>query len=136
MRLGSGGVSTEPLYFGCRAKRQTQRRLRTGLPGDITGDMNTAQDRANAAYRKRLAAQGLARFEVVGRDTDRDLLRRLARKLTEAPDRGLLTTLQRLAAGDEPRRGGILAALRRSPLVDADLDFDRSREGARDLEPF
>ena len=35
------------------------------------------------------------------------------------------------ADGEPARKGGILAALRRSPLVGADLDLTRSREAGR-----
>ncbi|MET3790980.1 hypothetical protein ABID37_001183 [Aquamicrobium terrae] len=37
-------------------------------------------------------------------------------------------------AGDESRKGGILAALRRSPLVGADLDLTRSHDAGRDTD--
>jgi len=37
-------------------------------------------------------------------------------------------------AGEEPKKGGILATLRRSPLVGADLDLTRPREKGRDVE--
>jgi hypothetical protein len=37
----------------------------------------------------------------------------------------------RTLAGEPPKKGGILAALRRSPLVGADLDLARSREDGR-----
>ena len=35
------------------------------------------------------------------------------------------------AAGEPPKKGGILAALRRSPLVGADLNLARSRDAGR-----
>jgi hypothetical protein len=38
---------------------------------------------------------------------------------------------ERPPAGEPPKKGGILAALRRSPLVGADLDLARSREDGR-----
>jgi hypothetical protein len=37
-------------------------------------------------------------------------------------------------AGEPPQAGGILAALRRSPLVGADLDLSRSREEGRKID--
>jgi hypothetical protein len=75
----------------------------------------------------------LARFEVLGRDTDRELIRALARRLSEAgPDAPRLRAIVAQAvAGEPPRKGGILAALRRSPLVGADLALVRSRESGR-----
>ena len=36
--------------------------------------------------------------------------------------------------GEPPRKGGVLAALRRSPLVGADLDLVRLREEGRDVK--
>ena len=38
------------------------------------------------------------------------------------------------ATGEPPKKGGILAALRRSPLVGADLDLTRSREAGRKVD--
>ena len=49
--------------------------------------MNTSQKRAIQTYRVRLGERGLARFEVLGRAADRDLIRSLARQLAEdGPD--------------------------------------------------
>jgi hypothetical protein len=78
----------------------------------------------------------LARFEVLGRDSDRDLIRSLARRLAEdnAEASRLRAIVSRTVAGEPPRRGGILAALRRSPLVGADLDLSRPREEGRHVE--
>ena len=45
--------------------------------------MDAAQKRAVQNYRSRLSERGLARFEVFGRDADRDLIRSLARRLAE-----------------------------------------------------
>lgn len=36
--------------------------------------------RKRASYRSRLAKRGVARFEVLGTETDRDLIRALARR--------------------------------------------------------
>jgi len=98
--------------------------------------MGKAQQRAIRNYRSRLGERGLARFEVMGRDGDRDLIRILARRLAEdTPEaRELRDTVARNVAGEPPRKGGILAALRRSPLVGADLDLDRPREEGRSVE--
>ena len=38
------------------------------------------------------------------------------------------------ATSEPARKGGILAALRRSPLVGADLDLPRSREAGRKVD--
>ncbi|WP_341646034.1 hypothetical protein [Thauera sp. SDU_THAU2] len=98
--------------------------------------MENSQRRAVQSYRTRLGERGLARFEVLGRDTDRDLIRALARRLAEdsAEASRLRATVGQALTGECPRKGGILAALRRSPLVGADLDFERSREDGREVD--
>jgi hypothetical protein len=95
----------------------------------------SSQKRAIRNYRTRLGERGLARFEVLGRDADRDLIRSLARRLAEAgPEVSRLrAAVTQSMAGEPPRTGGILAALRRSPLVGADLDLQRPREEGRDV---
>src|ERR1700743_2871227 len=45
--------------------------------------MGGSRKRATQNYRSRLSERGLARFEVLGRDADRDLIRSLARRLSE-----------------------------------------------------
>jgi hypothetical protein len=84
-----------------------------------------SQKRALKNYRKRLGARSMARFEVLGLDADRELIRSLARRLAEggADATRIRAAMSRTIAGDPPRKGGILAALRRSPLVGADLDI-------------
>ena len=78
----------------------------------------------------------MARFEVLGRDTDRDLIRTIARTLAEdsAEAMELRASVTRSMAGEPPRKGGILAALRRSPRVGADIDVTRAREGGREVD--
>jgi hypothetical protein len=95
-----------------------------------------AQRRALEDYRARLGARGLSRFEVLGRDADRDLIRSLARRLAEdTPEASDLRAAVRSAiAGPPTQPGGILAALRRSPLVGVDLDLVRSREEDRKVD--
>jgi hypothetical protein len=95
-----------------------------------------SQKRALKNYRARLSQRGLVRFEVLGLDSDRGLLRSLARRLAEAgPDAVTIrAAISRTIGGESPRKGGILAALRRSPLVGADLDLSRSREGGRKVD--
>jgi len=94
---------------------------------------NTAQKRALRNYRSRLVKRGMARFEVLGLDADRDLIRSLAKRLAEGdPDAvHIRETVRRTIVGEPPTKGGILAALRRSPLVGADLNLARSRETGR-----
>ncbi len=97
---------------------------------------NTSQQRAIKTYRDRLSERGLARFEVLGLDADRDLIRSLAKRLADSgPDANDLRSLvRRNIAGAPPKKGGILAALRRSPLIGADLDLGRSYEPGRKVE--
>jgi hypothetical protein len=95
--------------------------------------MGNSQKRAIQNYRSRLSERGMARFEVLGLDGDRDLIRSLARRLAEdGPEASRLrAVVSRTISGEPPKKGGILAALRRSPLADADLDLTRPREKGR-----
>ncbi|MEI9987684.1 MAG: hypothetical protein WDN69_33860 [Aliidongia sp.] len=88
---------------------------------------NPSQKRALKNYRDRLGERGLARFEVLGLDADRALIRSLAKRLAENDPEAsqLRAAVATSLAGEPPRKGGILAALRRSPLVGADLDLER-----------
>ena len=98
--------------------------------------MGNSQKRAVQTYRNRLTDRGLARFEVLARNEDRDLIRSLARRLAEdTPEASRLraAVAQRLD-GEPPTTGGILARLRASPLVGADLDLARAREDGRDVD--
>ena len=96
----------------------------------------SAQKRALRNYRTRLVKRGMARFEVLGLDADRRLIRSLAKRLAEDdPDAARIrATISRTIAGEPPQKGGILAALRRSPLVAADLDHTRSHEPGRKVD--
>jgi hypothetical protein len=98
--------------------------------------LGSSQRRAIQNYRSRLSEKGLARFEVLGRDADRDLIRSLARRLAEGTPEAsrLRSAISKTMAGDGATKGGILAALRRSPLVGADLDLKRSREEGREID--
>ncbi len=98
--------------------------------------MSSSQKRAIQNYRSRLSERGLSRFEVLGRDEDRDLIRSLARRLADdTPEAtALRATVSRSISGEPPAKGGILAALRRSPLVGADLDLDRPRDEGREVD--
>ena len=88
---------------------------------------SSSQKRALKNYRDRLGQRGMARFEVLGRDADRDFIRSLARRLAEGgPDASRIrAAVSQTISGEPPKRGGILAALRRSPLVGAELDLSR-----------
>ena len=89
---------------------------------------DTSQTRALKTFRKRLAERGMARFEVLGLTTDRELIRSLARRLAEkSPAATAIRTTVRHAISDKAqKKGGILDALRRSPMVGANLDITRS----------
>ena len=95
-----------------------------------------SQKHALQNYRRRLSERGMARFEVLGLDADRELIRALARRLArgDAEAARLRAEVARSIAGEPPRRGGILAALRRSPLVGADLDVTRETVPGRDID--
>ena len=98
--------------------------------------MDSSRKRALQNDRTRLGERGLARFEVLGREADRDLIRALARRLAEeGPEASRLrAALSQLIAGEPAATGGILAALRRSPLVGADVDLQRPRNDGRHVE--
>jgi hypothetical protein len=97
---------------------------------------NAAQKRALRNYRSRLVKRGMARFEVLGLDADRGLIRSLAKRLAENdPDAARIrATISQTIAGEPPQKGGVLAALRRSPLVGANLKLDRPRELGRKVD--
>ena len=96
----------------------------------------TPQKRALDRYRKRLQQQGLSRFEVLGRKADRELIRSLARRLAgeDADAARIRASLRTAVSGEGPTKGRILEALRRSPLVGADLDLSRPRTPGRRVE--
>jgi hypothetical protein len=97
---------------------------------------DTSQKRAIDNYRKRLKQRGMARFEVLGLDADRELIRSLARRLAgNGPDSARIrATVRRTVSGEPPRKGGILSALRRSPLVGADLNLKRPVVAGRKVD--
>lgn len=95
---------------------------------------SNAQRRAIEAHRRRLAEHGLGRFEVRGLEADKELIRGIARRLAadDAEAGALRADLARRVAGGPPRVGGVLAALRRSPLVGANLNLSREETPGRD----
>ena len=98
--------------------------------------MSVSQNRAIASYRARLHARGLIRFEVLGRETDRALVRQIARRLAEdgPATQRLRAALAAEVMEEPPAKGGILAALRRSPMVGADLDLSRPYDEGRAVD--
>lgn len=97
---------------------------------------DTSQSRALRNYRNRLSQRGMARFEVLGLATDRELIRSMARKLADNGPESLelRAIVHRKIVGEPQKKGGILAALRRSPLVGADLDLSRPRVEMRKVD--
>lgn len=96
----------------------------------------TSQKRALRNYRSRLDQKGMARFEVLGLDSDRELIRSLAKRLAQDDSDAarIRAEVHRTVAGEPPRTGGILQALRRSPLVGADLELHRVRDAGRKVD--
>lgn len=86
---------------------------------------------------------GLAHFEVAGLNADRNLIRSLARRLAEPGAESValrkaltaaIDTAPEAADDRSPKRGGVLAALRSSPLVGAGLNLTKTRHPGRDID--
>lgn len=97
---------------------------------------STAQKHAIRNYRNRLAKRGMARFEVVALDSDRELIRSLARRLSEKSSdaKRIRAEVRRTVVSRSEKKGGILAALRRSPLVGADIGLKRAVAHGRKVD--
>lgn len=97
---------------------------------------NAAQKRAIESYRARLTQRGFKRFEVLALESDRELIRSLARQLAEdGPEaEEARQTVKALVASAPRKPGGILVSLRRSPLVGTDLDLVRPRDDGRRVD--
>lgn len=96
---------------------------------------SNSQRRAIEAHRQRLTERGLGRFEVRGLEVDKELIRGVARRLAAGDaDAGTLRAelVRRVTIEVPPRIGGILEALRRSPMMTADLDLTRVEVSGRD----
>ena len=78
----------------------------------------------------------MARFEVLGLDADRALIRSLIKRLAEnGPEaKRIRAMVRQTVLGETAKIGGILAALRCSPLVGFDLDLRRSVTQGRTVE--
>ena len=96
----------------------------------------SSQNRALKSYRQRLSQRGVARFEVLGLENDRELLRALARKLTEndAEARLIRESVRSKLAGETRKKGGIIEALLRSPLAASGLDFVLEISSGREID--
>ncbi len=97
---------------------------------------NPSQKRAVDNYRKRLRKRGMARFDVLGLAADRELIRSLAKRLTgDSPDSARIrAAVRRTISGEPPNKGGILNALRRSPLVGTELNLERPAAAGRKVD--
>ena len=95
-----------------------------------------SQRRALRNYRSRLSERGMARFEVLGLDTDRSLIRSLAKRMAgnDADATRIRTAVSRTISGEQPKKGGILEALLLSPLAGGDLDFTREITPGRSID--
>ncbi|KFI25373.1 hypothetical protein [Paenirhodobacter enshiensis] len=94
---------------------------------------NAAQKRAIKNYRARLTQRGFKRFEVMALESDRELIRSLARRLAEEGPEAeeARAAVKAVVAEEPPKPGNILTALRRSPLVGAEVDLSRPRDEGR-----
>jgi hypothetical protein len=97
---------------------------------------SAAQAQALKNYRRRLAKRGMARFEVLGLATDRELVRAFARRLAEeSPAAEQMRAAVREKVTEEPdAKGGIWTWLRNSPLVGADLNLERPFTPGRKID--
>ena len=95
---------------------------------------SAAQTRAIENYRKRLSKRGMARFEVVGLKKDRELIREVARKLTESTPEAekMRASMRQTIAEKSGTKGGILEILRSWPL--AELNLTRPFETGRKID--
>ncbi|HEV2133900.1 MAG TPA: hypothetical protein VGR47_06515 [Terracidiphilus sp.] len=96
----------------------------------------TAQARAVKNYRKRLSKRGMARFEVMALEKDRELVRTVARHLAEdTPEADAMRAMIQQKVAQKPReKGEIWRWLRSSPLVGADLDLTRPFDPGRKID--
>ena len=97
---------------------------------------DSAQKRALQNYRQRLTQRGMARFEVLGLEIDRPLIRSLAKRLA---DQGPASTeireaVRRSLSKESSKKGNILLSLRRSPLVSTNLRLTRSITADRKVD--
>jgi hypothetical protein len=89
---------------------------------------------------RRLTERGLARYEVRGLEQDKELVRKFAKRLTEKSAdaerlrREIARELEREVSPHFLTGADILEALRRSPLVGADLNLEREVVPPRDVD--
>jgi hypothetical protein len=98
---------------------------------------NSSQKRAIKKYRHRLQERGIARFDVLGLDTDRELIRSLAKRLTlNDPDANRIRSevSRTISEGSHQKKGGLLAVLRLPALEGLELEIDRPFDPGRKIE--
>jgi hypothetical protein len=97
---------------------------------------SSSQARAVQNYRKRLSKRGLTRFEVLGLESDRELVRALAKRLAENDQAAaeIRASVQSKIVPDTSEKGGILRWLRNSPLMGVDLNLTRERVPPREID--
>lgn len=83
--------------------------------------------------RSRPCKRGISQFDVLGLETDRDLIRALAQRLAEAGPAAISirAAVHQLIATGNLSKGRILGALRRSPLAHTNLDLKRADTSGR-----
>ena len=106
-------------------QQPNQRRHRPAERSHTIGD--ASEKRAIKNNRKRIQDRGMARSEVLALDTDRERIRSLAKRLADdSPNAARIrAAVHCTISGQSAAKGGILSALRRSPLVGADLNLER-----------
>ena len=92
--------------------------------------VQASQRRAVADHRRRLAERGISRYEVRGLAKDKELVRKLAKRLSadDADAARLRAEIIKQVSDQPPTRGG------RSPAVGADLDLAREIVPERDID--
>jgi hypothetical protein len=94
-----------------------------------------AQRKAVQAHRRRRRASGVARFEVAAPTRDKQLIRDIAKRLTqEDADTVRAQLAKALTPAADQSIGAIWRALRASPLVGADIEFPREKATMRKVE--
>ena len=95
-----------------------------------------AQNKALKTYRQKIEQRGLVRFEIMAPESDRSILREVAISLTRGGANAdkIRGTLRDVLSDENETRGSIYFALRRSPLVSAELKIKRSRGGGRKIK--
>ena len=97
---------------------------------------NTAQKRAMKNRVRRVRKRGIARFEVLGLESDRHLIRSLAKRLAQNdPDtnRIRMEVMRTVSHTPKEEKIGILAAFSRSPLVSPELTISRPFDAGRKI---